>query len=87
MNHAKSQKVQLVKPVCQLKSSILSPRLEHPAAKLTPALSSLLQKNWLEVQQCNVKAYLLYLRVALLFLPTVVLCFGLGGINYRVVRK
>ena len=48
MNHAKSQKVHLVKPVSQLRSSILSTRLQHPAAKLTPALSSLPQENCLK---------------------------------------
>lgn len=65
MNHAKSQKVQLVKPVSQLKSSILSTRLQSlQPSRSCPFLSA--AKEVVEVQQYNIKAYLLYLRVSVL---------------------
>lgn len=69
----------------QIQHSFHSPTTPCSQVDSCPFLSA--TKELLEVQQCNIKAYLLYLRVSLLFLPTVVLCFGLGGINYRVVRK
>ena len=69
----------------QIQHSFPLPRTPCSQVDSCPFLSA--AKELLEVQQCNIKAYLLYLRVSLLFLPTVVLCFGLGGINYRVVRK
>ena len=65
MNHAKSQKVQLVKPVSQLKSSILSTRLQSlQPSRSCPFLSA--EKEELEVQQCYIKVSLLYLRVSIL---------------------